>query len=53
MKYSANFKFKVTQDYLDNSLIESFFNLLKRECLNRLVITSIDQLKKVVRDYIQ
>lgn len=38
---------------LDNSPIESFFNLLKRECLNRLVITSIEQLQKVVRDYIE
>lgn len=35
----------------DNAPIESFFNLLKRECLNRKRIDSIGQLKEIVRNY--
>ncbi|MCH5463429.1 IS3 family transposase [Secundilactobacillus sp. HBUAS58055] len=35
----------------DNAPIESFFNLLKRECLNRSKIEDIKQLKKLVSDY--
>ena len=37
---------------LDNSPAESFFNLLKRECLYRIKITSIEQFKTVVKKYI-
>ncbi len=37
---------------LDNSPAESFFNLLKRECLNRIKITSFQQFKTVIEQYI-
>lgn len=35
----------------DNAPIESFFNLMKRECLNRIRINNIDELVKVVAEY--
>ncbi|USS88964.1 IS3 family transposase [Fructilactobacillus cliffordii] len=38
---------------LDNAPIESFFNLLKRECLNRIKLTSLTSLKKVCQEYIK
>lgn len=37
---------------LDNSPVESFFNLLKRECLNRVKITSFQQFQNVIDQYI-
>ncbi|MBC8743961.1 IS3 family transposase [Lactobacillus sp. Marseille-P7033] len=37
---------------LDNSPAESFFNLIKRECLNRAEITSFKQFKTVIDQYI-
>ncbi|WP_229289060.1 IS3 family transposase [Limosilactobacillus reuteri] len=37
---------------LDNAPIESFFNLLKRECLKRIEISSIKQLQDVVQKYV-
>ncbi|MHC9537440.1 IS3 family transposase [Dellaglioa sp. BT-FLS60] len=37
---------------LDNAPIESFFSLLKRECLNRETIVSITDLKEKMADYI-
>lgn len=37
---------------LDNAPIESFFNLMKRECLRRIKIYSIDQLRETVKTYI-
>ena len=37
---------------LDNAPIESFFNLLKRECLKRLKISSIEELRDVVKHYV-
>ncbi|QCX24209.1 transposase [Companilactobacillus futsaii] len=36
----------------DNAPIESFFNLLKRECLYRYNILDLDQLKQLVDEYI-
>lgn len=38
---------------LDNSPVESFFNLLKRECLNRIEITTLAQLKVIVKKYVK
>ena len=35
----------------DNAPIESFFNLLKRECLNRLSIGNIANLRDIVAEY--
>lgn len=35
----------------DNAPIESFFNLLKREWLNRIKIDSVAQLEAEVKDY--
>jgi putative transposase len=35
----------------DNAPIESFFNLMKRECLNRIRIKNIEELTKIVSDY--
>lgn len=37
----------------DNAPIESFFNLLKRECLNRYKINDLAQLRKMVRNYVK
>lgn len=37
----------------DNAPIESFFNLLKRECLNRYKINDLSQLRRMVCDYVQ
>lgn len=37
----------------DNAPIESFFNLLKRECLNYLKFNTIDELRQSVNDYAQ
>lgn len=37
----------------DNAPIESFFNLMKRECLNRYQINDITALRKLVKQYIQ
>lgn len=37
---------------LDNAPVESFFNLLKRECLNLLKIHDLDELKQIVNEYI-
>ena len=37
---------------LDNAPIESFFNLLKRECLKRLKLSSIEQLRDIVQKYV-
>ncbi|MCT3438573.1 IS3 family transposase [Limosilactobacillus fermentum] len=37
---------------LDNSPVESFFNLLRRECLNRVKITSFQQFQNVIDQYI-
>lgn len=37
---------------LDNAPIESFFNLLKRECLNRINIDSLTTLKEEYKKYI-
>lgn len=37
---------------LDNAPIESFFNLMKRECLKRLKISSINQLREIVQEYV-
>ncbi|WP_156403131.1 integrase core domain-containing protein [Secundilactobacillus kimchicus] len=34
----------------DNALIESFFNLLKRECLNRIRIENLSELVTAVTD---
>lgn len=36
----------------DNAPIESFFNLLKRECLYRYNILDLDQLRQLVDEYI-
>ncbi|WP_252180909.1 IS3 family transposase [Pediococcus stilesii] len=36
----------------DNAPIESFFNLLKRECLNRIKISDLSELKQLVDDYL-
>lgn len=36
----------------DNAPIESFFNLLKRECLNRIRIENLDELTTAVTDYV-
>ncbi len=38
---------------LDNSPVESFFNLLKRECLNRIEITTLAKLKVVIKNYVK
>lgn len=35
----------------DNAPIESFFGLLKRECLNRLKIQNLQELRKTVKKY--
>lgn len=37
----------------DNAPIEIFFNLLKRECLNRYKINDLAQLRKMVRNYVK
>ncbi|WP_413628281.1 IS3 family transposase [Fructilactobacillus vespulae] len=37
---------------LDNAPIESFFNLLKRECLNRININSVITLKNTYKKYV-
>lgn len=36
----------------DNAPIESFFNLLKRECLNRYQINTLSDLRKLVNGYV-
>lgn len=36
----------------DNAPIESFFNLLKRECLNRYQINNLTELRTLVKDYV-
>ncbi|USS93636.1 IS3 family transposase [Fructilactobacillus ixorae] len=38
---------------LDNAPIESFFSLLKRECLNRIKLTSLTSLKQVCKEYVK
>lgn len=38
---------------LDNAPIESFFSLLKRECLNRVNLNSIDDLEGKMAEYIK
>lgn len=40
------------ENCLDNAPAESFFNLLKRECLKRVKITSFQQFKTVIDQYI-
>lgn len=37
----------------DNAPIESFFNLMKRECLNRYRIDNLTCLRKMVNDYVE
>ncbi|GAF42060.1 transposase IS150 IS3 family protein [Agrilactobacillus composti DSM 18527 = JCM 14202] len=37
----------------DNAPIESFFNLMKRECLNRYQIDDINALRQLVNNYVQ
>ncbi|KRK85702.1 IS3 family transposase [Lentilactobacillus sunkii] len=37
----------------DNAPIESFFNLMKRECLNRYQINNVTDLRHLVKQYIQ
>lgn len=37
----------------DNAPIESFFNLMKQECLNRYPIDDIDTLRQLVNNYVQ
>lgn len=41
------------QDCLDNAPIESFFNFLKRERLNRCKIQNLEDLTRTTEDYIQ
>lgn len=36
----------------DNAPMESFFNLMKRECLYRTIIDNLEDLKQVVTNYI-
>lgn len=36
----------------DNAPIESFFNLMKRECLNRYQISTLEDLRKLVNGYV-
>lgn len=36
----------------DNAPMESFFNLLKRECLKRTEIKNINQLQQKVKNYV-
>jgi putative transposase len=36
----------------DNAPMESFFNLMKRECLNRQPIRDLERLEKLVKKYI-
>ncbi|WP_244055255.1 IS3 family transposase, partial [Ligilactobacillus pabuli] len=38
---------------LDNAPIESFFNLLKRERLNRCKIQDLEELIMITEDYVQ
>ncbi|USS92847.1 IS3 family transposase [Fructilactobacillus ixorae] len=38
---------------LDNAPIEIFFSLLKRECLNRIKLTSLTSLKQVCEEYVK
>lgn len=37
---------------LDNAPIESFFSLLKRECLNRVTLNSVEHVREILHDYL-
>lgn len=39
--------------YLDNAVVESFFSVLKRECLHRQTWTSKQEIEEAIRDYIE
>ena len=40
-------------NYLDNAAMESFFGRMKTECFHGKSFTSIDELEKVINNYVQ